>query len=73
MPGLNSYSHTGCNTYQVIEFLVIPSSQKVNFCVPQGSDLGPFLPTLRINDLHNPVRFSSPFPFAHDTSQQKSK
>lgn len=42
------------------------SSPRVNFWAPQGPDLGCLFLPLYINDLDNPVRFPSPFPFTDD-------
>ena len=55
------------NGMQYVSINNIPSDLlKVNFEVPQGSVLG-LLFLVYINDLHNSIRFSSPFHFADDT------
>ena len=69
MTGLNPIS---TNRMQYVSIDGISSDLlKVNFGVPQGSVLGPLLFLLYINDLHNSIRFSSPFHFADDTGLSK--
>ena len=40
---------------------------KISFRVPQGSVIGLLILLLYIIDLHNSIRFSTPFHFANDT------
>ena len=63
MAGLNPISQM----QQVSVNGVLSDLLKVNFGVSQRLVLGPLLFLLYINDLHNSIRFSSPFHFADDT------